>query len=252
MPAAYDKYDYTSYWKGREYEHDSEVIAIRSFLDRIPEIGRVLELGGGFGRHVPNYIYRAKKAVLTDPSAKNLSIARKNLSNYKNLDIKQIKLENAPDKFKKASFDLVIMIRVMHHIDDIDEAFSIISNLIDNGGYFILEFANKIHFKALIQNLLRGDFGFIKNESAIDRRSQKMVKKGTLPFINYHPQVIEDTLQKYDFKILERRSVSNVRSPFLKKYLPESFMLYIEKILQISLGYVNFGPSIFILAKKRG
>ncbi len=252
MPAAYDKYDYTQYWKGREYEHDSEVIAIRSFLEQIKEIGRVLELGGGFGRHVPNYIYRAKRAVLTDPSAKNLSIARKALGHYKNLTIKQIKLENAPDKFRNGSFDLVIMIRVMHHIEDIDEAIKTIAGLLDTNGYLILEFANKIHFKALVENTLKGNFGFMNSTAPIDRRSQKMVKKGTLPFINYHPDIIEATLKRNGLKVIERRSVSNVRSPFLKKYLPESFMLYIEKLLQISLGYVNFGPSIFVLAKKKG
>ena len=32
MPAAYDKYDYPSYWIGRDYEHGSEVIAIEGFL----------------------------------------------------------------------------------------------------------------------------------------------------------------------------------------------------------------------------
>lgn len=252
MPAAYDKYDYTSYWEGREYEHDSEVVAIKGYLEQIPEIGRVLEIGGGFGRHVPNYIYRAKKAVLTDPSAKNLSIARKNLQNYKNLVIKQISLENALHKFRRKSFDLIIMIRVMHHIEDIDKAFSIISSLLDNNGYLVFEFANKLHFKAIVENLLKGNFSFITNEKPIDRRSQKMIKKGTLPFVNYHPETIRRALEKYGFKVIERRSVSNIRSPFLKKYLPESFMLYIEKLLQIALAYVNFGPSIFILAKKRG
>jgi len=252
MPAAYDKYDYTSYWKGREYEHDSEVIAIRAFLEQIPEIGRVLELGGGFGRHVPNYIYRAKKAVLTDPSAKNLSIARQNLGHYKNLTIKQIKLENAPDKFRNGSFDLVIMIRVLHHIEDIDQAFSIIAGLLDTNGYLVLEFANKVHFKSAVINLFRGNFDFFSSTSSIDRRSQRMVNKGTLPFINYHPDVVRTALEKYGLNVVERRSVSNIRSPFLKKYLPESFMLYIEKFLQIALAYVNFGPSIFVLARKRG
>ncbi len=252
MPAAYDNYDYPSYWKGREYEHDSEVIAIRSFLETIPEIGRVLELGGGFGRHVPNYIYRAKSVVLTDPSAKNLSIALNELKDYKNLKIRQMKLENAKTKFKKGSFDLVIMIRVLHHIEDIDEAFSIISRFLSPGGYLILEFANKIHFKAVIKNFLKGNFTYLMDTEPIDRRSKKMIKRGSLPFINYHPDTVEQSLKKYGLNIVERRSVSNIRNPFLKKYLPESFILSLEKITQLALAYLNFGPSIFVLARKKG
>lgn len=252
MPAAYDKYDYPSYWKERQYEHDSEVIAIKAFLEKIPEIGRALEIGGGFGRHVPNYIYRARSVVLTDPSAKNLSIALKNLKGLKNLTIKQMKLENARKKFKKGSFELVIMIRVVHHIENLDEAVADLSRLIAPGGHIILEFANKIHFKALIKALLKGNFTFITDTTPIDRRSTKMVKKGTLPFVNYHPSTVESALTENGFKVIERRSVSNVRNPLFKKYLPESLMLYIEKVTQVVLGYANFGPSIFILARKRG
>lgn len=252
MPAAYDNYDYTSYWKDRQYEHDSEVITLRAFLEQIPEIGRTLEIGGGFGRHVPNYIYRAKSVVLTDPSAKNLSIALSNLKGYKNLKIRQMKLEIMRKKFKKESFDLVIMIRVLHHIENIDEAFEDISRLVAPGGYLILEFANKIHFKSVIRSLAKGNFSFLSDTTPVDRRSQKMIKRGTLPFINYHPKTIEKLLKKNGFKMIERRSVSNVRNPFLKKYLPDSFILSVEKIAQLILAYVNFGPSIFVLARKRG
>lgn len=252
MPAAYDQYDYTTYWEGREYEHDSEVIAIKAFLEKIPEIGKTLEIGGGYGRHVPNYIYRAKKVILTDPSARNLSIARKNLGGYKNLEIRQMKIETTPRKFKKGSFNLVIMIRVMHHLANLDEVFSDLARLIEPGGFLIFEFANKVHFKSIVQNVLRGDFTYVMDTSPIDRRSPKMVRRGTLPFINYHPDKIEEALVTHGFKTVERRSVSNVRNPLLKQYLPQSVMLSLEKIAQKVLGYVNFGPSIFILAKKRG
>ena len=252
MPAAYDQYDYEAYWEGREYEHDSEVIAIKSFLEKIPEIGKTLEIGGGFGRHVPNYIYRAKKVILTDPSAKNLSVALKNLGNYENLEIKQMKMETATRKFRKGSFNLVIMIRVMHHLTDADNVFASLARLLEPGGYLIFEFANKIHFKSIIQNLFKGDLTYVMDTTPIDRRSRKMVKKGTLPFINYHPNEIEEGLAKQGFKIVEKRSVSNVRNPFFKKYLPESIMLSLERLAQKVLGYVNFGPSIFILARKRG
>ena len=35
MSPAYDTYDYLSYWEKREYEHESEVIALSAFLKKI-------------------------------------------------------------------------------------------------------------------------------------------------------------------------------------------------------------------------
>ena len=49
MPAAYDNYDYPAYWKGREYEHSSEFLAIKEMLLKIPRISRSIEIGAGFG-----------------------------------------------------------------------------------------------------------------------------------------------------------------------------------------------------------
>src|SRR5258707_14290741 len=159
--AYYDTYDYSSYWTGREYEHESEVICIKEFLSKIPKINRSLEIGGGYGRLIPNYIYRTKQTILTDPSAKLLSLARERLSNYKNIKYTQSTIENLNKKFKAKSFDLVLMIRVMHHLPDADKSFGYIEKLVAPNGYFILEFANKIHFKKVFSELLKGNFNFM-------------------------------------------------------------------------------------------
>jgi len=77
MAAAYDTYDYPGYWIGREYEHEAEIFAIKSFLKKIPVIKNVVEIGAGFGRLVPAYFFRARRVVLTDPSSKLLKIANR-------------------------------------------------------------------------------------------------------------------------------------------------------------------------------
>ena len=64
MPAAYDSFDYPSYWEGREYEHNSELIALRRLISLIPKIDTLLEIGAGFGRLTPEYLYRAKRIIL--------------------------------------------------------------------------------------------------------------------------------------------------------------------------------------------
>src|SRR3989344_2643637 len=111
MPAAYDNYDYPSYWKHRNYEHQSEFIAIRELLHKIPSISKSIEIGAGFGRLVPSYLFRVKKALLTDPSAKLISLSMKKYLKSKKVDFLQSKLENLKNKKRSGSFDLSIMVR---------------------------------------------------------------------------------------------------------------------------------------------
>lgn len=252
MPAAYDSYDYPAYWQGREYEHSSEFLAIKKLLLRIPKVERSIEIGAGFGRLLPSYQFRVKKIVLSEPSAKLISKAKRKYKHNKNIEFIQSTLDNIKNKKRAKSFDLCIMIRVLHHIENIDKAFKNISSLLKDKGYLILEFPNKSHLKASIRKICSGDFTYPINIFPIDIRSKKNIKEKTLPFINYHPDQIVEKLKDSGFEIIEIRSVSNIRSTFMKKFFPLSFLLDIEKILQIPLSRINFGPSYFVLARKVG
>lgn len=251
MPAAYDTYDYPSYWQGRDYEQGSEEIAIKGFLNRIAKIKTALEIGSGYGRLVPSYRFRAKKIILSDPSSVLLKTARENVGN-KNIKYIHSRLRNLPKKLRANSVDLAIIVRVLHHIDNQDEAFKIIEKILKTRGYLILEFANKCHFKSHISEFLRGNLTFPLEIFTKDLRSKRAKKKGDIPFLNFHPDNIKKKLEDAGFSIVEARSVSNFRSSFLKDILPTSLLLSIENLLQKPLSYVNFGPSVFILAQKRG
>ncbi len=250
MPAHYDNYDYPSYWKERKYEHLSEILALRSFLKEIPKIQSLIDIGAGYGRITEEYIYRARKIILTDPSARLLKIAREKFGKKKNIKFIQIGVENLEKKVRKNFFDLVLLIRVLHHIENPDKAFRIINHITKRGGYLIMEYANKSHFKAVIKEFIRGNFTFPIDISPKDIRCPKNIKKKSIPFINYHPDKIEETLKNNGFKIIKKRSVSNFRDPLLKKIFPLEFLIDIEEKIQPFLQKINFGPSIFILAKK--
>jgi ubiquinone/menaquinone biosynthesis C-methylase UbiE len=252
MSAHYDTYDYPSYWEGREYENDSEVIAIKAFLGKIPKIKTILEIGTGFGRLTPSYSFRAKKIILSDPSAKLLKIAREKNAGNPKIEYLQICMEHLPAKIRPHSIDLVIMVRVIHHLGDLNGTLKIVSKLVHKGGYFILEFANKSHVKATFKELFKGNFTFPLDIFSKDINSLKSKRGKTLPFINYHPDTVIQALKNSGFEVLSKRSVSNIRSPRIKKFLPLSTLLSLERILQEPLSYFSFGPSIFILAKKRG
>src|SRR3989344_7407482 len=251
MAAAYDTFDYPSYWQERGYEHESEVIAVNALLDNIPKINKILDIGGGFGRLTPQYILRAKRVFLTDPSTKLLGLARKNLKNYNNIKFVQTTAENLDHKFRASSFDTIFIVRVMHHIKNAEAVCKTIVRLLKKNGYLIMEFPNKVHGKAVITNFLKGDFTFPLDIFTTDKTIKKSNVR-TLPFNNYHPHVIEQMLKKYSLEIIDKRSVSNIRSPFLKKNLPIKTLIDLERSLQKPLSKLNFGPSIFILARKRG
>lgn len=250
MAAAYDTYDYPSYWIGREYEHGAEIIAIKEFLSKLPKISSIVELGAGFGRLVPSYIFRANKVTLVDPSAKLLKLARKSLKGKK-VKFTQSKIENVNNKIRRNSTDLVVFVRVLHHIDDTDGALSTINKILKLNGYLILEFANKKHLKATISQFLKGNLTFPLEIFPEDRRSQKSKREKVLPFNNYHPDIIKQKLKENKFEIIETRSVSNIRSPVVKRILPTEICLAIEKYIQKVFASFNFGPSIFILAQKK-
>jgi ubiquinone/menaquinone biosynthesis C-methylase UbiE len=252
MAAHYDTYDYPNYWIGRDYEHGSELIALKEFLAKISKIGTIVEVGAGFGRLTPTYFYRAKKTILTDPSAKLLKIAREEFADKNNVHILQAGIEALEGKIRGGSADLVIMVRVLHHITDLDQALSTVNRILKPNGYFILEFPNKMHLKATLRQLFRGNLTFRFDISTSDKRSAKAKKQKKISFLNYHPDMIFEKLHEHGFEIIQKRSVSNIRSSLIKNILPCNFLLALEEALQIPFAYINFGPSVFVLAKKKG
>ena len=250
--AAYDDYDYPRYWNGRDYEHESEAIALGAFFTKIGKDKKIIDIGGGYGRLAKVYGQNAKEITLAEPSAGLLKKAEDFLEGS-SADIKfvQSTIEALPKKIKGKKYDVAVLVRVMHHIKDPEKAIKIVSRHIPKGGYFILEFANKLHGKAIVRNFLSGNFTFPLDIFPIDKRSRKNIKKHSILFMNHHPDVLADVLKNNNFRVIEKRSVSNIRSRKVKKLLSLPILVKIEGIVQKPLARFNFGPSIFILAKKK-
>ena len=250
MSAPYDNYDYQNYWRGRDYEHESEAITLTEFFNSIPQNLNLLEIGAGFGRLIPIYAQRCREITLLDPSSKNLHQAQKIT---KKLDKKIILTkgigENLP--FTDESFDAVISVRVLHHIPSPQPLISEAHRVLKPGGYLILEFANKLNLKSRLSSWVTGDRSLHLLHPKDLRSKSNQIKK-SIPFVNHHPDFIIKTLKTASFQILKIRSVSNLRHPFLKQLFPLKFNLQIEKLLQqlplFGLNY--FGPSIFTLSQK--
>ena len=251
--ADYDQsdYDYIQFWQTRQYENQSEQMA----LDRLlPKAGDALiDLGGGFGRLAKLYSPRFSRCMLLDYSQKNLDQAKilSQTAGIANLEIKRGNIYDLPFKDKK--FDTILMVRTIHHLLEPEKAMLEAARILKPDGTFILEFANKIHLKARVRAWLRGDLKFTKNLEPNSPNSLKSPNAPTGILINYHPQHIQQMLESAGFVIKKKISVSHFRIPILKKIIPLPILLFFESLFQrlsqIFLTHFYLGPSIFLLCK---
>jgi ubiquinone/menaquinone biosynthesis C-methylase UbiE len=165
-------YDYSKYWeRGRAYEHAAEEIALKRLLAKIP-VGRrevFADLGGGYGRLMPIYAPLFKYNILLDYSIKNLqqgvALAKKN--GITNISFVAANLYNLP--FREEAIDTAAIVRVIHHIKDINLLFTELSRAIAHE--LILDIPNKRHFPAVIRGLFRGKLKEILSKIVLASRA---------------------------------------------------------------------------------
>ncbi|OGM29375.1 hypothetical protein A2801_01670 [Candidatus Woesebacteria bacterium RIFCSPHIGHO2_01_FULL_41_10] len=247
MSSAYDTYNYPRYWQGRTYEHECEVIVLDSFFSKIGRVKSAVDIGGGYGRLIPEYKQYVDNVTLVDPSKRLLATAKK-----KGIECVciQSSVEEIPGKLKKKKYDVALLVRVMHHLEDPQKALAILNSILKPGGHLIIEYANKTHGKAMFKNMLNGNFTFPLDIFPVDRRSKKNRNEACIPFLNHHHDIIDKAIKDNGFEILSKRSVSNIRSKDMKKRVSMDVLIFFERLLQRPLAQMHFGPSIFILARK--
>lgn len=243
-------FDYKKYWATREYENQSEKIALKRLFHLIPQTHKktIIDIAGGFGRLTPVYAPLFKSCLLIEPSQKLLDEAKKLCQEYKNLIIKRGFLEKLP--VGNQEFDVALFIRAIHHLSDLGTAMKEINRALKPGGFLILEFANKFHLKNCLKALFSLNFKFFTDHTAYEISQ----KRGSVPFINYHPNRIKTLLLSNGFRIIKSLSVSNFRFLLFKKFIPLAILLFLESSFSLLTSHFSLlrycGPSIFILAQK--
>lgn len=237
-------YNYMHYWRGRDYEHAAEEMAIRRFL-KGKHFKHAVDIGGGYGRLCLLLKNFADEVTLAEPSKKQLELAESFLKDEKKIHQVQAQADNL--SFKDKSFDLITVIRVMHHLPDPSEEFSELHRVLSDDGMMILEVANYAHGRNRIKHTIQGKK---LPKEPVDIRSEENRNDDNPPFVNHNPKTVINQLAHAGFKVEKTLSVSNLRSPGLKKVLPKGVMLSVEKFLQKPLAKTYFGPSVFFLVKK--
>lgn len=238
-------YNYLDYWTGRDYEHGAEEMAIKRLL-KGKHFKSAADIGGGYGRLCVLLKNYADKVTLVEPSKVQLGIAKNYLKDHPEIDQALMQADNL--KFKDGSLDLVTMIRVMHHLPNPLPELSEIHRVLENDGYFVLEVANYAHARNRIKHALKGQ---PLPKDPVDIRSAENRRNEEVAFVNHNPYTVLSQLDSVGFRVERILSVSNLRSPRLKKYVPRGVMLSLERVLQPSLALTYFGPSTFFLLRKK-
>ena len=238
---SYEGSDYQQrFWDqgNRAYEDAVEAIALKRLL---PAEGNfMLELGAGAGRNTPRY-QNYERVALLDYSRTQLEQARDRLGSSDRYLYIAADVYHLP--FVNALFDGATMIRTLHHMADPVLALSEVRRVMESGGTFILEFANKRNFKAI--------FRYWLGKQKWNPFSKEPVEFAELNF-DFHPKSVRRYLQQNQFVIEKQLTVSHFRVDFIKRNVSTALLAKLDSLLQWTGSFAQYSPSVFTLARTVG
>lgn len=223
----------TDFWEGqgRDYEDRTERVALKRLL---PATGRrLLEVGAGFGR-LTNEFDGYDQVILLDYSSTLLREAQAMLGRSERFVYVAANLYQSP--INDGICDAATMIRVLHHMADAPSALQQVRNALAPNAVFILEFANKRNFKAMLRH-------------AMGRRDVNPYDLTPYEFVelnfNFHPHDVAQTLASVGFETTRKLALSYLRVGVLKRTLPTDLLVSIDAVLQHTGAIGNLSPSVF-------
>lgn len=230
----------TDFWEGqgREYEDFAERNAIKRLL---PDSGGILmEAGAGFGRLAQLYD-GYQKILLVDYSLSLLQEARQLWGDDERFVFVAASVYDLP--FVDGLIDSLVMIRVMHHLQQPDKALLELSRVLTGDGIFILEYANKRNFKAIARYWLGR-----QSWDPFDRQPYEFVHLN----YDFHPVWMSDLLRKSGFSIEQELALSSFRIKAVKRMIPASILARIDTMLASPAATFKLSPSVLVRCEKDG
>lgn len=237
----YEGSDYqTRFWEQgeREYEDRVEAVALSRLLP--PGGNLLLELGAGAGRNTPRY-KGFERVVLLDYAITQLLQAREHLGSDPRYIYVAADVYRLP--FVPGLFDTATMIRVLHHMADAPLALRQIREVLKSGAIFILEYASKHNFKAILRYLFK--------QQSWSPFTLEPVEFATLNY-DFHPKAIRNWLMESGFTVQRQLSVSHYRINLLKRLIPTGILVTMDSFAQLTGDWWQLTPSIFVRAQAMG
>ncbi|MCB9437890.1 MAG: class I SAM-dependent methyltransferase [Anaerolineales bacterium] len=223
----------TDFWegRGRQYEDQVERVALRRLLP--PTGKRLVEVGGGFGRLTDEFT-GYQQVVIMDYSRSLLEEAQKRHGTDGRIIYVAANIYQSP--LATGSYDAATMIRVIHHMRDVPAALGQVRAALAPGATFVLEFANKRNFKAMLRHLLR-----LQKWSPYSLEPVEFVELN----FDFHPRYMAQSLQQVGFSTERRLAVSHFRLGILKRLVPMRLLVGLDSLLQPTGQFAAYAPSIF-------
>jgi SAM-dependent methyltransferase len=230
----------TDFWEGqgRVYEDLVERQALRRLLP--PHGRRILDIGAGFGR-LSEFYADHDQAVLLDYSPSLLREARDRLGDSPHYLYVAANFYAMP--FAPASFDTAMMVRVIHHVEDVPALLGEVARVLAGAGTFVLEHASKRHLKAIMRYLLRR-----QNWNPFDPEPYEFVAMN----FDFHPDWIRQQLAESRFHVKRVLTVSHFRLPLLKRLVPAPLLAALDGLCQPTGAWWQLTPSVFLQARAGG
>ncbi|MCB9160122.1 MAG: class I SAM-dependent methyltransferase [Caldilineaceae bacterium] len=224
----------TDFWvgQGREYEDAAER---RALAELVPPAGvRIAEIGAGFGRL--GELYQGyEQVILFDYSRTLLAEAAERWGHDPRFVFVAGNVYSLP--LASGILDTLVMVRVMHHLADVDAALAQLQRVLHNRSVAVLEYANKRNLKALMRWALRR-----QSWSPLDRAPVEFVDLN----FDFHPAWMTARLAAAGLAPRKQYAVSHFRLPLLKDRVPARQLAAIDQRLFGVGGVYPLAPSVFV------
>lgn len=226
----------TDFWagQGRDYEDAAERLAIARLL---PATGRrIAEIGAGFGRLADLYL-GYEQIILLDYSRTLLYDAVERWGDDPRFLFVAGNIYELP--LADATLDSLVMIRVMHHLANVQAGLKQLERTLHGRSTAVIEFANKRNLKALARWVARR-----QEWSPLDPQPVEFVPLN----FDFHPEWMRERLDEAGLVVEKRLAVSHFRIGALKQRLSPSALAQVDQALFGVGGRYPLAPSVFVQA----
>lgn len=224
----------TRFWdgQGRDYENQVERIALRRLM--APAGANLIDIGAGFGRLADEF-GGYQQVVLFDYSRSLLREAQTRLGHDSRFLFVAGNWYKMP--FVAGLFETMVQVRTIHHAQDVPALFAQLARIARPGGHYILEFANKRNLKAMVR------YGLGRQKWS--PFTPEPVEFAPLNF-DFQRQWMGQQLAQAGFRPGRVLTVSNFRLELLKKIVPISWLVGLDRLLQPAGRWWQLSPSLFV------
>ncbi|MBN1888968.1 MAG: methyltransferase domain-containing protein [Thermoflexales bacterium] len=224
------------FWsRERRYEDLAERVALKKILP--PGGKRLIEIGAGAGRLADLYA-GYEEVILTDYARSVLKEAHQRWGSDARFRFVEADVYRLP--FVPGAFDAVVMVRVMHHLAEVEQALAQVVSVLREEATLVIEYANKCHLKAIARWLLRRQAW-----SPFDRQPYEFARLN----FDFHPAWMTGRLRQAGLSITRELGVSYFRMDWLKRAVAPHLLAAADGLLQGSARWWKVSPSVFVQAR---